>query len=373
MPVPLTPQEAYEQSRLEMEAYAQAQREAAIRARQQQQQQSPISSLPSTVVGHQAMDAVMGSGATEAAAAESLPAAGELAATAGQNAAYNSGANAATAAANMGATPIYVPAAAAVTTALAGKSALNMINGTQDNSTAGKFGRGSLAIASGGISEGINKGLDAFGLKHKSTKDYEKERWGALANTDIGADTAGKFFNAAHADGDTGENWTPEVEAQAMSDPQSMAGQLGLLQTFGNDYFTKMGEFERFAAARAAIDEGLLDGDHGDILVTDPERLKAVLPKYVADEKVQQEYNAYKAKQAAEAPTPQGSGAQDMDAALSASLAGVNAQARADARKSKLQGLMIQAAQPRDIPNLSSGPIRTGVSSLDDVLGGVLR
>ncbi len=63
----------------------------------------------------------------------------------------DAGASAATA---MGATPLYVPAAAAIGTYLAGKQGLNLAQGKGfGTSTTDKLGRAQLAISTGGISE----------------------------------------------------------------------------------------------------------------------------------------------------------------------------------------------------------------------------
>lgn len=345
---PLTPSEQMQASQAELQQLAQAQLEEIRRRKaqeQQQQAQNPIASAAGSAV----MDQIVGDGASSVATPQVLNGVPV----------------------SMGPTPAYIPAAVIMSTAAAGNAAMNMVKGETDNSPAGKFGRATLGTVTGGLSEVGNKVADMAGLHHKSTKDYEKERWGALAkNSGLDTDTVKHFANLAHPAGDTGEGWTPEVEATAMKDPQAMAGQLGLLQTFGADYFSKMNEFERFAAARAAIDNGLLDGDHGDILVTDPEKLKSILPQYVADEKVQQEYNAFKANQAQAAP--QGS-TQDFDSTLDSALAGINAQAREDAKKANLRGLAIKASAPPEIPKFGGGAIQTGVQSLDNILGGVLR
>ena len=161
-----------------------------------------------------------------------------------------------------------------------------------------------------------------------------------------------------------------------MKDPWAMSGQYGMLQTFGGDYFNKMNEFQRFAASRAAIDNGLLKGDHGDIIVTDPEKLKGLLLQYQNDEKVQQEYNAAKANQAKPGTAQmnqatQGSGLDDI---LNSAISSANAAASSATKTAKAQNVLRLASQSPSAPNLmtSGGGVRTGVDSLDSILGSII-
>jgi hypothetical protein len=77
-------------------------------------------------------------------------------------------------AAGMGVLPL---AGIAAGTYLGGKSAYDLIQGNKDNSIPGKIGRGTLAVATGGISE-LARASGIFG--GKSTKEIEAGRWGAV-------------------------------------------------------------------------------------------------------------------------------------------------------------------------------------------------
>lgn len=75
----------------------------------------------------------------------------------------------------MGATPLYVPAAALAGTYLAGKSIKNTLSGEEDNSTSGKVGRGQAAISTGGFSE-VAKFAGIGGGKNKDQQGRDDYR-----------------------------------------------------------------------------------------------------------------------------------------------------------------------------------------------------
>lgn len=162
------------------------------------------------------------------------------------------------------------------------------------------FGAPGAGIGAG-IGGLIGLGKVAFG--HKSTKDYQAERRKALieqgvtgyedyanqaaladeeyrreyghliensrgARSDIpddfiGIDTEGKY-------GPKGR-WINEAFA-ATGDfkylqPNDVTGQEGMFSTFGNDWLGKYTEDQRNKIARRLLDEGLLQGDKGDIII----------------------------------------------------------------------------------------------------------
>lgn len=385
----LTP---YEEAEIRLQQAIEAQRqELQRRAQAQQQQQSPVGSIGTIVAGNRALDSVLGGGASSPATPVVLgsPSTSGLAETEAANAAFNHGADAATAAEQgFFTTPRDSLGGATAGQALAAAAALK---GGYDSIKAWQNGgeglRGSMATTGGGIGylvggpvggaigavagNALGYGAKRLGLTHKTTRQLEAERWGGLSDSGIDQSTLGTLAAANHPAGDTGENWTPEYEAQAMKDPMQMWGSYGMLQTFGGDYFNKMSEFQRYAATKAAIDNGLLDADRGDIIVTDPEKLKSLVPSYYADEKVQQEYNAAKANAAGVAP--QGGGAESLDSALNASLSSMATQAKESARYGKIMNYVQSAAKPIDIPKIGGGAVHTGVENLDNILGGVLQ
>lgn len=153
-----------------------------------------------------------------------------------------------------------------------------------------------FGLPGAGIGAAIG-GLVGYFDKHKTTKQYEAERW-KDTNSKFDKDPNQPFVqhlaSVAHPEGDTGQAWTPEVAAKALQDPIAMWGTQGMLNTFGPDYFNKMTEFQRYAATKAAIDNGLLKADHGDIIVTDPEKLKSLLESAYSNKDYLSEYNAWK-------------------------------------------------------------------------------
>lgn len=189
-------------------------------------------------------------------------------------------------AAGMGATPAYIPAAIAIQAALSGKSAWDMLQGKEkridqmsmDDITGdplGTAGRVGLAIATGGLSE-IGNSL----LSHKSTKDYEQERWGAL-QPELGQ-TAIDF---AHKEGDpgvwqsgkyAGEKWSFDKALDlAREDPTNFIGVLGNWEAFGDKWRTTPLDKQK-AIVNALIGENLYTSDKGDVLLRDKNRASAI-------------------------------------------------------------------------------------------------
>lgn len=89
-----------------------------------------------------------------------------------------------------------IPAAAAVTAFLAGHSALNMLKGKNDSSIAGEFGRTSLGIATGGLSEVANRLLNG-------TKSQDQQSRDATRSTFQNNGIADGNYNVTLADGST--------------------------------------------------------------------------------------------------------------------------------------------------------------------------
>lgn len=228
------------------------------------------------------------------------------------------------------------------------------------------------SLVGAGIGNAVGWGAKKLGAFHKTTKEREQERWAGLVEDGVDSQTAQHLFSSAHPEGDTGEGWTPEVEAKAMKNPIDMWGQYGMLQTFGQDYFNKMNEFQRFAATKYAIDNNLLDADRGDIVVTDPERLRGALDEFTNNEDYKKLYAAWKASQMSTGQA-QMEAATSYDDMLAQSLGAIQSQANAAVQDAKKQSIVNAAMKPIPQPHVvSSGPIHTGVDSLDNILQGVL-
>jgi len=175
---------------------------------------------------------------------------------------------------------VGIPAAVVLASALGGRSGLNMLSGKQKNwkdaSLADNAGRATLAIATGGISEGVNK----FFGGHKSTKQRNQDRWSGLYN-------AGKVPDFFVSD--------PNVNQDMGVDDKKLAsGKLGgrdvwatsgMFDTFGKNWDTTGTETQREQTAKKMLDEGLLDSTKGVTYVTNKDRAKSILDEILSQGK----------------------------------------------------------------------------------------
>lgn len=169
-----------------------------------------------------------------------------------------------------------------------GGAAEGALSGAGIGSYFGPWGAGIGALIGGGV---------GYFDKHKPTAQYESERWKGTLDKfkgDPNQAAVNNLYLAAHPKGDTGKGWTPEVAANALKDPIAMWGQQGMLDTFGSDYFNSMNEAQRYAASKTAIDNGLLKADHGDVIVTDPEKLKSLAEQNYNNQNYTSAYNNWK-------------------------------------------------------------------------------
>lgn len=162
-------------------------------------------------------------------------------------------------------------------TYLAGKSAYDLLKGNPDDKSAsGKFGRGQLAVSTGGLSE-VGR---LFGIGgHKSTDQHSAEKWGqsaSLAKTDLDKQAVNDFYNKRiednkkNPDSIFGEGalvgrkykWD---EVSKVAKGADIAGEHAFFQGFP-DWMSGYSEGERNAIAEAAIDNGLISSDKGDLV-----------------------------------------------------------------------------------------------------------
>ena len=121
------------------------------------------------------------------------------------------------------------------------------------------------------------------GLMHKTTKQYEQERWGKLK--DEGVVDAEAAFAANHPQGDTGvwqdgefagKKWNFEdAQTLASKDPKHFYLVLGNFQA--DPEWSSRSDDVKNQVISQAISEGLYDPDKGDILVKDKNRFKEIL------------------------------------------------------------------------------------------------
>jgi hypothetical protein len=180
-------------------------------------------------------------------------------------------------AAAMGVLPL---AGIAAGTYLGGKSAYNLYKGKEDNSIPGMIGRGSLGIATGGLSE-LARASGVFG--QKSTRERQAEVTGRLleqAGDDQNAinyvtgmreqfnsappDPSKPFFNGKY--GSFGEY------KQAGLNAGDLTGVEGNIETYTPQVWAGLTQEQRQAVTQANIDDGLYDSKDGGVQITDKQK-----------------------------------------------------------------------------------------------------
>lgn len=154
------------------------------------------------------------------------------------------------------------------------------IQGAASGAAIGSFfpGAGTAIGAGVGGLLGLGKGL----MDHKSTKEYQQERWGNLANSSDPAvanyaKQYQQYLGSDRAKEDAKYENTFEGKQKAGNlKAEDVWGGLGILQTFGNDWFTKYNEADRRNISQALLDNNLLTTDKGDIKVIDPNAAKQI-------------------------------------------------------------------------------------------------
>lgn len=144
--------------------------------------------------------------------------------------------------------------------------------------------KAAMALPTAGLSLVSDRLQSALGLNHKSTKEMQAERWGALM--DAGVPNAEVAYAANHPDGDTGkwssgkyagQDWTFEKAADlAREDPTHFQHVLGNYQALGNEY-SSLNDAQQKAFTSQALAEGLYNANKGDVLINDQDRAKSIL------------------------------------------------------------------------------------------------
>lgn len=222
-----------------------------------------------------------------------------LAKTAAENATWNAGADAATtgsAAGTEAASLGYMPYLGALGAGVGGYQLYNAIQNddTKGAALGGAALGGGLAAAAplagftpvglpiiagaalvGALSGG---GLNKL-LGHKSTKEYQKDRWGALANSqDAALSNYGKQYqnylgsDQAKIDAQYPNTFEGKKEAGTLR-PEDVWGGVDLVNTLGSDYFNKYSEAQRRQLGQALIDNNLIYTDKGDQYINDKTKL----------------------------------------------------------------------------------------------------
>jgi len=238
-----------------------AQREAEAAAVQAQAQGSQIPSAAGQIGGTYLGTKIptwLGFGADKAAAAETVTPVAE----------------ATTPFMGVGALPA---AAIAATTYLGGKSILDALKGEKDNSLAGKYGRLSAGIATGGLSELARHFLgdqDKWKTEGNRLKELASSGYSIPQSLIDSMPTSGRknLLNTSVANDFVGftptKDWVNNKFATSRSEgdlrPEDVVNYGAFAEKFGKNYFD-IPLAQRLEASKLALDAGALDEHHGTI------------------------------------------------------------------------------------------------------------
>lgn len=225
------------------------------------------------------------SGATQAGAQVAQTMAPELARSGAQAAATQTGAQAAQAAPSVpGAAPFSLADGAGTTVAII--NGIDAFNNLRNGDKRGRIEGGTTAAGTavgyflgGAPGAGIGSVVGRTagrGLAHVfgggvTKREQEKNTKDLLALGFLEDQLAGRI-NPDKAD----PNYKKVPTEAIMRDPASMWGTYGMQSTFGPGYFNDMSEKDRWAVTQAAIENNLLKGKHGDVIVTDQDKLRSL-------------------------------------------------------------------------------------------------
>lgn len=119
-------------------------------------------------------------------------------------------------------------------------------------------------------------------LGHKSTKEYQKERWGELAESEDPVLAAQgqqymQYLGSEQAKEDAKyENTFEGKKASGRLKAEDVWGGYGILKTFGSDWLSKYTEDERRQISQSLIDNDLIYTSKGDIKLKDPAKAKQI-------------------------------------------------------------------------------------------------
>jgi len=177
---------------------------------------------------------------------------------------------------SMGVGPL---AAIAAGTYLGGKSAYDMFRGKNDKSIPGMIGRGTLGIATGGISELVRP----FAMR-KTTRDvakgHTKELLGQSKDQQYQNYVQGmrKQFDSAPVDPSkpfAGKYGSWDEYKKAGLEAGDLTGVYGNLKTFGQDW-TKLNFDQQKKVTQGLIDAGLYNSRKGEVEITDADKARAI-------------------------------------------------------------------------------------------------
>ncbi len=170
-----------------------------------------------------------------------------------------------------------IPVAAAISTYLAGKSALDALHGKSDNSPSGKFGRGQLAFTTMGLSELARHFLgdqDKWKTEGNRLKELASSGYSIPQSLIDSMPTSGRknLLNTSVANDFVGftptKDWVNNKFATSRNEgdlrPEDVVNYGAFAEKFGKNYFD-VPLAQRLEASKLALDAGALDEHHGTI------------------------------------------------------------------------------------------------------------
>lgn len=151
---------------------------------------------------------------------------------------------------------------------------------------AGMFLGGPIGAGIGAVTgSALGWGGKKLGLFHQSTKNAEKERWGALGDMP-GAQTAYKAAHDPASDGmwhegiGAGKEWNWEdAQARAKVNPSEFIGAYGNFDAFGDKWAGTNPAIQNKVVSQL-LNENLYDPEKGDITISDKARANQIFDEF---------------------------------------------------------------------------------------------
>lgn len=163
-------------------------------------------------------------------------------------------------------------------TFLGGRSAVNMLQGKEDNSIPGMIGRGSLAIATGGLSEVARPFFN-----RETTRDRARKNTAQLLEEAKGDPVAEAYVQGMRQQYDSappdpskpfaGKYASWDEYQKAGLEAPDLTGVYGNLKTYGPEW-AKLTQEQRVAVTQLNINDGIYKSKKGEVEITDQEKAK---------------------------------------------------------------------------------------------------
>jgi hypothetical protein len=176
--------------------------------------------------------------------------------------------------------------------ALGAKGIKDLLGNKKTKGWEGWGGRGTLGIATGGLSEVAR----AFGLGgHKSTKEHQKDRWGKLDDTGKSYYESQQAQKAADPNSGTwqsgkyaGQKWDFDKAADlAKDDPTHFVGNLGNFEAFGGQQWGQTPLDKQKEVVSQLLGNNLYYSSKGDVRISDKDRAKQIYDSIMNPQQLQ--------------------------------------------------------------------------------------